>query len=298
MPRSISLSWLFGLTLAGVTLSPLAHADDAACIAASEQSLTLRQQGKLRDTMKALVVCADPACPDEVRAECAKRVDTVNAATPTLILSAKDGSGNDLYDVTVTMDGAPLLQKLDGLPLSLDPGEHTFDFQVTGQPPLEKKFVLREGEKDRREGVVIGTAPVTQPLTPPPPPVAPSSWNTQKTLALVSGGVGVVGVGLGVVFGLYASSAHSKEQTDCASAGACTNPPQATEDYNTAKSNALGSTISFIAGGVFLAGGVVLWVTAPKPKEAPTNALHDTPEIGIAPLLTPGGGGLMLRGSL
>jgi hypothetical protein len=281
--------------LAVVATARPALADDAACIAASEQSLTLRQQGKLHDALKTLAVCADAACPDEVKAECSRRIDGIGTAMPTLVLEAKDGSGNDLFAVTVTMDGAPLAAKLDGRPVSIDPGEHTFRFETAGQPPVEKKLVLREGEKDRRESVVLGPpAPAVAP--PPAVPIAPppSTWTTRKSLAVASGGVGLVGIGLGIVFGLYASSSQSREKSDCSTSG-CPSYPQGNEDYDTAKKDATGSMIAFIAGAAFLAGGAVLWLTAPTETDArPATARR----VRLAPMVVLGGGGFVLGGDL
>jgi hypothetical protein len=275
----------FGL----VTAAPLpALADDAACIAASEKALALRKQGKLHAAIGQLAVCAAAACPDEVKADCAQRVEAVRSEMPSLILAAKDGAGNDLSAATVTMDGAPLAGALDGQAITLDPGEHTFTFTVAGQPPLEKKLVLRQGEKDRHESVVLGpavitTAPPLTPLSPPSPP--PSSWSTGKTLAIVSAGVGVVGVGLGVVFGAYAKSSQSREKTDCSVTG-CGSYAQGLEDYRTAQKDATGATIAYVAGGALVAAGVVLWVTAPKkagtpPASASTMGSQATPNPGL-----------------
>ncbi len=169
-----------------------AHADEAECIAASEQALTLRQQGKLHDALQQLAICSAASCSSEVKAECTQRIDAIDAAMPTLVLGAKDGAGNDLYDVRVSMDAAPLASTLDGRPLSIDPGEHTFTFEAAGTAPVEKKLVLREGEKDRHESIMIGTPPPTPavvPALPTPPPAAPAHapLGTQKTLAIVGG---------------------------------------------------------------------------------------------------------------
>lgn len=292
-----SLVVLIAASLGVVTVAPVtALADDAECIAASEKSLALRKQGKLHDALGQLAVCAASACPDEVKAECAKRIDAVRADMPTLILAAKDAAGNDLSAAKVTMDGAPLAGALDGQAITLDPGEHTFTFTIAGQPPLEKKLVLRQGEKDRHESVVLGPAaiatppPLPPPLPPPPPP--PSSWSTGKTLAIVSAGLGVVGVGLGVVFGAYAQSSQSREKSDC-SASACWSYPQGVEDYNTAQKDATGATIAYAAGGALVATGVVLWFTAPKSSgaAAPSAAPRG---VRVAPAIVGTGRGLVL----
>jgi|HubBroStandDraft_1064217.scaffolds.fasta_scaffold52585_2 hypothetical protein len=275
-----------------------ALADDAACINAVEQSLTLRQKGHLHDALKTLAVCADPGCPAELRTECTQRIDSIGLAMPTLVLGAKDGAGNDLYDVKVTMDGAPLLTSLDGRPVAIDPGEHVFLFETVGQPPLEKKLVLREGEKNRPESVVLGpvaAAPTTATaaLAPPSPPMA-SSWSTRKTLAIGSGVVGLVGVGLGIAWGEYASSAQSKEKVDCGSSG-CPNRPQGNEDYNTAQKDATGSTIAISLGAAFIATGAVLWLTAPSNGSATVQAARG---LRVVPAVMRSGGALVVGGDL
>jgi hypothetical protein len=295
-PRRLARG-VFAPMMAGAVglLARPARADEAACIAASEQALTLRQQGKLHDALQQLAICSAASCSSEVKAECTQRIDAIDAAMPTLVLGAKDGAGNDLYDVRVSMDAAPLTSTLDGRPLSIDPGEHTFTFDAAGAAPVEKKLVLREGEKDRHESIMIGTPPPTPavvPALPPPPPAAPAHapLGTQKTLAVVGGGLGVVGVGLGVWFGAFAASSQSKEKSEC-STPACTSRPQAVEDYNTAKEDAVASTIAFVAGGAMLAAGAVLWFTAP-----PDRRPADTARLRVTPVLDARSGRLVLGG--
>lgn len=215
-----------------------------------------------------------------MKSECSRRIDEIKNAIPTLILAARDGAGNDLYDVKVSMDGQPLVATLDGRPVSIDPGEHDFVFEEAGQAPVEKKLVLREGEHDRREIVVIGPPPPVASATPPAH-AAPSTWNTQRVLGVVGVGLGLVGVGLGTSWGLYALSSQNREKSDCPAASSC-NRPQANEDYTTAHEDATASTVAFAAGGALLAAGAVLWFTAPS--------VHVAPSVGSR------GGGLVCVG--
>jgi hypothetical protein len=284
------------IALAVASVALPARADEAACIAATEESLTLRKQGKLHDALKRLAICAEASCSSEVKAECTQRIDAIDAAMPTLVLGAKDGAGNDLYDVRVSMDGAPLTNSLDGRPVAIDPGEHDFTFETAGTAPVEKKLVLREGEKERHESVTLGSppptpAPAPTPMALPPPAPAPSTWSTQKKLAVVSGGVGVLGLGLGAWFGVFAASSQSREKRDCPAAG-CTNQPQAVEDYNTAKENAVGSTIAFVAGGALVAAGAVLWFTAPVDRRP-----GDAARLRVAPVIDARGSRLIVGGA-
>lgn len=256
----------------------LAMADDGACIAASEAELPLRKQGKLHDALKQLAVCADASCPDEVKTECAQRIAEINAAMPTLILSAKDGAGNDLADVKVSIDGEIVAGSLDGRPLAIEPGSHTLTFEALGQPPVEKKIVVHEGEKDRLESVVVGPvlppAPAVQSSPAPAPPPLPQEhpWPLARTLGVVGGSVGLLGVGAGIWFGLFAVSSQNRQKSDCPSPTSCPNQPQANEDYNTAKKDATASTVAFAVGGTLLAAGVVSFLLAPSATARPAKA--------------------------
>jgi len=284
--------------------APQALGDDAACINAVEQGLTLRQKGQLREALKVLTTCSEPACPAELRTECTQRIDAIGLAMPTLVLAAKDGAGNDLFDVKVTMDGALLVDSLDGRPVSVDPGEHDFRFETPGQPPVERKLVLREGEKNRSEVVVLGppappAASVVAPQLQPAPQPAPtaSSWSPQKTLAVVSGAVGLAGLGLGIAWSAYAVSAQNQEKSNCGSA-TCVNHPQAQEDYTVAQRNATGATVGISAGAALVATAGVLWFTAfttPTRKTAPAVGVAG---VQIEPTILRSGGGLAFRGNL
>jgi hypothetical protein len=164
-----------------------AHADDpttADCLSANEHSIQLRADHKLRDARAQLLICAAASCPADIRNACMQRVAKVNDAIPTVVFEVKDANDNELTAVTVTMDGQPLVARLEGTAISLDPGEHVFGFEAAEQPRVEKRLVIHEGEKDRRERVIVGAAaappasgvaPAPAPTMPPapPPPVAP-----------------------------------------------------------------------------------------------------------------------------
>src|SRR6516162_608539 len=118
--RIVVASLAAGFTLA---MGPrLARAQDAdACIAASESSLSLRKAGKLIDARKALATCAAPACPDPVKTSCQQRMQDVEHAVPSVVFQVKDGSGNDVPSVKISVDGKPRDERV-GAALSLDPG--------------------------------------------------------------------------------------------------------------------------------------------------------------------------------
>ena len=275
------------------------------CIAANESAQGLRRAGNLREARARLAVCVAASCPAVVREDCAQRLDEVEKAAASIVFVAKDASGNDLSAVKVSVDGSPFADRLDGTALSVDLGEHTFRFELDGLPTIEKKLVIREGEKDRRERVTFVAPAVAKPTTPATtdtghvakphdaPVVAPtpkegtpadgSAGGTQRTIGLVVGGAGVVGIGIGVVFGFVSKSTY-----DHAVASECGNNPngcslQGQQDGQTAHTQAAISTAGFIAGGALAVGGAVLFFTAPR-------GMTITPTVGKE------GAGLSLRG--
>jgi hypothetical protein len=79
--------------------------------------------------------------------------------------------------------------------------------------------------------------------------------------ALVAGGIGVVGIGVGTVFGLKSMSAHDDAEKAC-KGNQCTAEGVELRDDALAAGNV--STVAFIVGGVGLAAGAVLWFTLPS----------------------------------
>ncbi|HMR04808.1 MAG TPA: hypothetical protein PKA88_03510, partial [Polyangiaceae bacterium] len=105
---------------------------------------------------------------------------------------------------------------------------------------------------------------------------------TQRTLGWIAGGIGVVGIGAGVFFELQRSSKVKDRDDICPSGKNCT-PEEATKinGLNDDVDSAAGlETVSFVAGGILLAGGVVLLLTAPSSTPATTVGVNVTPVIG------------------
>jgi hypothetical protein len=233
------------------------------------------------------MACSVPACPTDIRHECNKRAVDLTSAIPTISFGVKDPSGNDVTDVVVTMDGRPLASQLDGTALSIDPGPHHFTFEISGKRTITRDFLLREGEKNRRETIALApeqpesAAPAEQPRQPSAAPTNPEprGMATQRTVALVAGGVGVVGLGIGTAFGLVSMSKHSSATAVCP--GSSCPGSNGVDLWSQARSAGNVSTIAFVVGGVALAGGLVLWFTA-KPESS-------SPSVGIGP------GTLLLR---
>lgn len=274
---------------APLALVVLASASDAlaapptkeACVAANEAAQDLRQAGKLREAREKLLLCVSEACPGPVREDCVQRLNDVNAAMPTVVFEVKDPNGNDVGGARVTMDGKPLVERVTGGAVPIDPGQHRIAFEdAEGSAHAEQTVVVREGDHDRHVSVVLGAlAVIAAPSTTGEPGTA------QRTIGLVVGGAGVVGLVVGGVFGLVSKSTYDNAFTnECkGTRNGCTS--QGAQDGQTAHDQAMLSTIGFVAGGLLLAGGAVLYFTAPKGDA-----------VGIAPAVGSNAAGLTVSG--
>jgi hypothetical protein len=261
----------------------LADPTKTECFTTSQNGQELQHAGKLRAAREQFVTCAAASCPDLVRADCAAHLEEVQRAQPSIVFEVKDPAGADLSAVQVSVDGAVLVTQLDGRPIDMDPGNHQFRFEVAGAPAVEKPLLIREGEKDRHERIVIARPLRTASVAPsvaPIPTERGADGGTQRLLGWVAGGVGVVGVGVGAAFGLAASSKWSQAKYDCGTGCPSTSPAQS--EKSTAEGDATASTVAFAVGGATLVAGVVLLLTAPTGREehAPSVAVSLAPTVG------------------
>jgi hypothetical protein len=287
---------LFALALLATDAEAPAEARVSAdqCIDSNNQAQTLRREGKFSEARAELTTCADASCPHLVRSDCVRRLDELDRAQPTIVFDVKDGDGNDVVSVKVSVDGRPLVVKITGTALPADPGERVFSFESPGLPSLTRSFVLKEGEKGRRERIVLNPAssprvvpPAAIPEKAPPASLAPASPGRIAGLAL--GGAGVAGVGVGAVFGLLAISANSAQKSDCRSAMSCTNHMQAVFDHDAFETDGTASTIAFLAGGALFVTGVVLFFVSGRSASREQSAAWV-----VLPSAVSGGSGLAL----
>jgi hypothetical protein len=162
----------------------------------------------------------------------------------------------------ITRDGEPVGAPQWGLPIPADIGEHVVAAKAPHHRPWKTVAVVKgEGTSTVTLVPPLEPASATEEEAPPPGP-GETGLGTQRTLAIVAGGVGVVGLGLGTVFGLKSKSKHDE------AAGYCNNPncPDArgVDAGNDARSSGNVATIGFVIAGLGLGGGIALWVTAPK----------------------------------
>lgn len=245
------------------------------CLEANETAITLREQHKLKAARDQSLVCATPTCPGAVRDACQGRVKDLTSTIPTIVFEVKDAAGHELLEVRVTMDGERAADRLDGSALTLDPGSHQFTFEAAGQPTTTQPFLLHDGDRNRHLAVTLGP-PAPTPVATDPVPTDPSrqAGHGRRVAGVVVGSAGLAAVAAGGVFGCLGFSSWSSANAACPTRNNCS--AAAVSDRSSAVTFATVSNIGFIAGGLLVATGVTIYLTAPK-DGAPAAALQVMP---------------------
>ena len=167
-----------------------------------------------------------------------------------------------------------------GATIPADSGPHTVEASAPGR--LSWSTTVDVGDHAATATAVV---PELAPV-PPPPTVAEASHpstsgsrivasstassegdrprhggRVQRVLAIVSGGIGVAGIGVGTYFGLTSISKHNLVSGECGPTACATY--QGVTDSKDARTTGNVSTAAFIVGAAGVAGGLVLWFTAP-----------------------------------
>jgi hypothetical protein len=182
--------------------------------------------------------------------------------------------------LVVTLDGPTGAKPIDAnLPIEMDFGDYTVIARADGFREMSSKVKIdHEGDTT--------TVPVTLALVHDQPAdktdkhaeperieataPAPRTHSHRKTYGVVTSIVGGAVAATGLVFG---SLAHSKWNDAQAVCGGTTCPTQAQVDManqlaGDARSAGNISTALFVGGGVLVATGLVLWLTAPSDEHA------------------------------
>lgn len=218
-----------------------------------------------------------------------KRAIALEPRLPKLWIKMADGNPPDTQ---VKRNGAMVPRESWGLALPVDAGEQRVEVSAPGRKPWSTTISIPgEATNTSLDVPLLEQAPMEEkPAAPAPAPAAPldsgpveseSTGSGQRTIGLVVGGVGIVGIGVGSFFGLRAKSKNDDSKAHCP------NDPNVcdavgTELRNDAKSAAGLSTAFMIGGGALLATGIVVFLTAPSGsgKEARVSGLHVAADVG------------------
>lgn len=227
---------------------------------------------------------ADNMPAHEARARA--RAEALTPRVPSLVVVVGADSRTDGLEVTRDGEGVP--PEAWSAHVHVDPGRHTVAARAPGRVAWAATVDLTEGTTTTVEVPPLvpeatAIAPPTRsaetaaPAAPPPapPPVQAGEESqatpgrTQRTIALAVGGAGVASVVAGAVFGVLSISAHNQADTWCDHATNQCTQQQGVDARNAAIDRGNAATWLFIAGGVAVSAGAVLWLSAPKARSAP-----------------------------
>lgn len=298
MTKSKTLACSLGtaLVLASLGFGAKAHADQPKqCAAAADQAQQLRDEGKYRRAREQMLACARDVCPGPIRRDCTEWLGQLETIASTVVLSARAGS-QDVTDVKVSFDDAPLVEKLDGRPITVDAGEHVFRFEYEGET-REAKVLIGAGQKLRTIGVTFGEK------SPPPGPDGASSPGSSTGVtspspanAGTSGGswaptivaatIGVAGLASFAGFGLAGKGEVDDMDATC-------RPNCDASRVDAARTKLIVADVSLGVGVVAL--GVATYFFFARPKAQPAKIGAATLDVGFGP--TRGGAAAGLSGT-
>ncbi|AKT40388.1 hypothetical protein [Chondromyces crocatus] len=194
--------------------------------------------------------------------------------------------------LVIAWDGVTLGEEQWESALPVDAGAHRLVATAPGRRAWEEAVEVRgEGAP-----VIVEVKPLVVETVAPAavegrrgPEEAPSERAWQRPAALVALGVGVIGVGVGATLGGLAIARNGQSnEGHCNAENLCNQEGFALREQALALGN--GSTVAMIAGGALLAGGAVLWFTAPaRGKDKGAGELGRA-RVAVVP------GGVLLQG--
>lgn len=179
----------------------------------------------------------------------------------------------------VTRDGQTISAAEWGVKVPIDGGDHTIEARAPSHETWSTHITApaKGGALTVTVPALTKSAVTVKPETPetpnPPADKPPPRGGTQRTVGVILGAAGVIGLGLGGGFALNAMSKHNAAKKDCSSdESRC--GPQGLADYDSANKSADIATVAFIAGGALLVGGVILYLTSPRGEVTPSALLR------------------------
>ena len=271
-----SLAGTIGV-LVTLACSP-AFADVPSCLQAAERAQPLRRSGELRQARAQLITCSATSCPRAVRADCTRWLNEVEIALPSVVIQARDASGVDVVDVTVSIDGVVQQRALDGLAIAVDPGTRVLKFEAPGRDATQQTLVVREGEKNRVVPVVLSRpGGVGRPALAPAPianVAVAGGRNGLPVGAWILGGAGLLAIGGGVALWARGVSERDDLRGECASAASCVQG-----DIDAAKTKLVIGDVLVGVGALAVVAGV--WLALRSGSSASTAVMVGPRGVGV-----------------
>jgi hypothetical protein len=192
---------------------------------------------------------------DDPRAEYAqKKIQELEPGLPRIQLTVEEG----LQVKEVEIDNVPMGHAVIGTTFPVDPGKHEIRATTVDGTAWSQSFDAPESSVTALTLHKPKEAPPPPP-PPPPPPRATRPW--QKPVGIAVGATGIGGLVVGTTLAVMVFARKGDVDKNCVGKTCNAEGYDAQKDAWTISGAA---TVAFIAGTALLAGGAVLFFTAPR----------------------------------
>ncbi len=202
-------------------------------------------------------------------------------------------AGSEVAGLQIERDGVGVGRAELGVPIPVDPGRHLVEANAPEKRRWSAAVDVASRQTDARVTVSLEDAPKAAIDEPPiaGPLEAPRPSAVQKTLGIIGIGAGAVGLAVGAIFGLEASSKNDEalKPQNCPNASQCYQGGEGLSLTHTAQVDATISTLAFGAGAGVAAIGAVLWFTAPSSRAGTSLRMRPRMTASYAGLSLDGG---------
>ena len=183
-----------------------------ACITSYEEAQRLQKHGALVQAKAELRLCLG-ACPQVLTRDCARWLKEVEPKIARLSVAVQGTDDGPLKGARVLLDGVPT-RLGEGGAMEVDPGPHTVRAEAPARITLERQVEVAPGAQVALE---LRLQPEPAEAPPPPPPPPPVVIERGAPIgALVLGGVGLLGLGVGGALGITGHVERSRLGDECA----------------------------------------------------------------------------------
>ncbi len=256
---------------------PNANADEAGsdeCLSAYENVQLARKRLQYQNARDFAKKCSGGTCHAALRTDCIDWLSELDKTIPSVVIEARSPKGEET-EVRVTLDGNEVTSRLDGSPIEIDPGPHTFVFELKGWPKSVQKTVIKAGEKLRVVSAVFGDVGGPRPndVRTSVPVV---TTRPVPSIVYVMGGIALAGAAGFSAFAVAGNSKRNDLESECA-------PFCSNSDRSSVSGRYLVADISLGIGLLAVAAGTYFYLSRPEVplEQTRTGKSSPTPDTKV-----------------
>lgn len=236
------------------------------CIEAHQRTQQMQLSHKYLEARVEAQVCVHQSCPGPLVADCERWLSDLEQRVPSVVFDVRL-NGQHISTATVTADGQAVTEWTRGEALRLNPGEHTFRFNLPPYPPVTKTLILTEGTRFHAVSANFNAPPSLPPPTSTPPPRREPEPKERPVPTIVYPLLAAAGVGLGLFAGFAVAGKIEQGELERSCAPNCSD-----SDLSTMRQRFLVGDIALGVSAAALLGAGVFYLTRPETSSRVTLA--------------------------